>query len=282
MTAPPALDELALLEWSLYGDVLPPRTLFRGIRTLAPGQVLRVGKDGEAKNSERTTIRRTRSILRATLRMPPGRPRAPGDLGDGDGPGRDEPHQRTSEVGVMLSGGVNSGVDRGGGVAAREGAGLQLLDQGRSAIGRAAHGERGRRYARLPCRASRSTARRTGESSRTQPTTMKCRSGTCTACPYTLSRAAPRGWDLPPAFRLQPGPPPHCGHGSLSLDRCRRRFSAGYRTMSSGSFARPSIRPRARHRRTRSSPSISASRCSWWTEARVPAWSSGTAGRTSS
>jgi asparagine synthase (glutamine-hydrolysing) len=49
VTAPPALDELALLEWSLYGDVLPPRTLFRGIRTLARGHVLRVGKDGESQ-----------------------------------------------------------------------------------------------------------------------------------------------------------------------------------------------------------------------------------------
>ena len=49
VTAPPALDELALLEWSLYGDVLPPRTLFRGIQTLPAGHVLRVGKDGQTR-----------------------------------------------------------------------------------------------------------------------------------------------------------------------------------------------------------------------------------------
>ena len=49
VTGPPALDELALLEWSLYGDVLPPRTLFRGIRTLGPGYLLRVDKDGRTQ-----------------------------------------------------------------------------------------------------------------------------------------------------------------------------------------------------------------------------------------
>jgi asparagine synthase (glutamine-hydrolysing) len=51
VTAPPAVDERALLEWSLYGDVLPPRTLFRGIRNLGPGHVLRVGKDGGTQES---------------------------------------------------------------------------------------------------------------------------------------------------------------------------------------------------------------------------------------
>ncbi len=49
VTGPPALDERALLEWSLYGDVLPPRTLFRGIRTLAPGHMLRVGDNGQTQ-----------------------------------------------------------------------------------------------------------------------------------------------------------------------------------------------------------------------------------------
>jgi asparagine synthase (glutamine-hydrolysing) len=49
VTPPPALDELALLEWSFYGDLLPPRTLFRGIRTVAPGHVIRVGKDGRTR-----------------------------------------------------------------------------------------------------------------------------------------------------------------------------------------------------------------------------------------
>jgi len=43
---PPELDELALVEWALYGEVLAPRTLFRGIRSLGPGQVLEVGTEG--------------------------------------------------------------------------------------------------------------------------------------------------------------------------------------------------------------------------------------------
>jgi asparagine synthase (glutamine-hydrolysing) len=50
VTAPPVLDELALLEWSLYGDLLPPRTLFRDVHTLAPGQILKVGKDGRQQS----------------------------------------------------------------------------------------------------------------------------------------------------------------------------------------------------------------------------------------
>ncbi|HET7585371.1 MAG TPA: asparagine synthase-related protein [Gemmatimonadaceae bacterium] len=41
----PVLDEMALVEWSMYGDVLPPRTLFRGIHTLAPGHLLEIGHD---------------------------------------------------------------------------------------------------------------------------------------------------------------------------------------------------------------------------------------------
>ncbi len=44
---PPAEpDQFALMEWTLYGDVLAPRTLFRGIRSLPPGHVLEVSGDG--------------------------------------------------------------------------------------------------------------------------------------------------------------------------------------------------------------------------------------------
>lgn len=39
----PVLNELALMEWSMYGDVLPPRTLFRGIQALPVGHLLEVG-----------------------------------------------------------------------------------------------------------------------------------------------------------------------------------------------------------------------------------------------
>ena len=42
----PAPDERALLEWSLYGDLLPPRTLFRGLYSVAPGHLLEIGPDG--------------------------------------------------------------------------------------------------------------------------------------------------------------------------------------------------------------------------------------------
>lgn len=45
---PAALNERALIEWSMYGDVLPPRTLFAGIRALAPGSLLEIGREGPA------------------------------------------------------------------------------------------------------------------------------------------------------------------------------------------------------------------------------------------
>ena len=110
VTAPPALDELALLEWSLYGDLLPPRTLFRGIRTLAPGQVLRVGKDGSqqfrvyydptnsvdptryAENAARS-VPELMEMLETAIEQ--------AVLGHIDGRG---------QVGILLSGGVDSGV----------------------------------------------------------------------------------------------------------------------------------------------------------------------------
>lgn len=48
---PPVLNELALLEWSLYGDVLAPRTLFKGIETLPNGHVREIGPAGAPPES---------------------------------------------------------------------------------------------------------------------------------------------------------------------------------------------------------------------------------------
>ena len=39
-------DAIALMEWAVYGEVLAPRTLFRGIRSMAPGHRLEVDRDG--------------------------------------------------------------------------------------------------------------------------------------------------------------------------------------------------------------------------------------------
>ena len=111
VTGPPALDERALLEWSLYGDVLPPRTLFQGIRTLAPGHMLRVGDGGETREPltyyDPTTVvdparyaeyaarpaQELMDILESTMDQ--------AVMGHING---------RQEVGVMLSGGVNSAV----------------------------------------------------------------------------------------------------------------------------------------------------------------------------
>ncbi len=46
LPTPPAPDELALMEWSLYGDVLAPRTLFRGVHALPSGHQLEIAADG--------------------------------------------------------------------------------------------------------------------------------------------------------------------------------------------------------------------------------------------
>ncbi len=43
------IDEEAVEEYLTYGSVPPPRTLFRGIRKLAPGTALRIGRDGTVR-----------------------------------------------------------------------------------------------------------------------------------------------------------------------------------------------------------------------------------------
>ncbi len=48
---PPVLNELALLEWTIYGDILPPRTLFRGVDTLPIGHLREIGARGSAPES---------------------------------------------------------------------------------------------------------------------------------------------------------------------------------------------------------------------------------------
>ena len=46
----PDVDDEAVEEYLTYGSVPPPRTLFRGIRKLAPGTALRVGRDGKIRS----------------------------------------------------------------------------------------------------------------------------------------------------------------------------------------------------------------------------------------
>ena len=41
------LNRQALLEWTLYGDVLPPETLFEGVMSLPPGHLLEIEKDAK-------------------------------------------------------------------------------------------------------------------------------------------------------------------------------------------------------------------------------------------
>ncbi|MEO5913713.1 MAG: asparagine synthase (glutamine-hydrolyzing) [Luteolibacter sp.] len=45
----PVLDDAAVEEYLTYRSVPPPRTLFKGIRKLAPGTVLHIGKDGSLR-----------------------------------------------------------------------------------------------------------------------------------------------------------------------------------------------------------------------------------------
>ena len=45
----PVLDDSAVEEYLTYRSVPPPRTLFKGIRKLAPGTVLHIGKDGSLR-----------------------------------------------------------------------------------------------------------------------------------------------------------------------------------------------------------------------------------------
>ncbi len=105
---PRDLDERGLIEWSLYGDVLPPRTLFRGIRTLPPGHLLEAKSGGAshprayyrawdvvdparyAENVGRSTSE-VLDLLDAEVERA-----VVGHMGDG------------TDVGVMLSGGVDS------------------------------------------------------------------------------------------------------------------------------------------------------------------------------
>ncbi len=45
----PVLDDDAVEEYLTYRSIPPPRTLFKGVRKLAPGTVLHIGKDGSLK-----------------------------------------------------------------------------------------------------------------------------------------------------------------------------------------------------------------------------------------
>jgi asparagine synthase (glutamine-hydrolysing) len=50
MMGPPEIDEEAVEEYLTYGSVPPPRTLFRGVRKLAPGTALHVSRDGRLRS----------------------------------------------------------------------------------------------------------------------------------------------------------------------------------------------------------------------------------------
>ncbi len=109
---PAAPNEMALLEWSLYGDILPPRTLFRGIDTLPIGHFREIGAQGAAAEAQAyyditKTVDRERyaeysskspqeliDLLDQTLE------RVVGNHIEG----------QRGEVGVLLSGGVDSAV----------------------------------------------------------------------------------------------------------------------------------------------------------------------------
>jgi asparagine synthase (glutamine-hydrolysing) len=45
----PGMDDDAVEDYLTYGSVPPPRTLFRGIRKLAPGTAFRIGRDGKIR-----------------------------------------------------------------------------------------------------------------------------------------------------------------------------------------------------------------------------------------
>jgi asparagine synthase (glutamine-hydrolysing) len=112
LSGPAAPNDMALLEWSLYGDVLPPRTLFRGVDTLPNGHWREIGAVGAAPEAQAyyditKTVDRERhaeysskspqeliDLLDVTLE------RVIGNQIEG----------QQGEVGVLLSGGVDSAV----------------------------------------------------------------------------------------------------------------------------------------------------------------------------
>ncbi len=107
-----APHELALLEWSLYGDTLPPRTLFRGIETLPIGHFREVGAQGPAPEAQ-PYYEITKTVNRELYAAYSSK--SPGELIDL----LDETLERVignqiegqrGEVGVLLSGGVDSAV----------------------------------------------------------------------------------------------------------------------------------------------------------------------------
>jgi asparagine synthase (glutamine-hydrolysing) len=55
LLSPPVLNELALVEWSLYGDVLPPRTLFRGLTPCQMGTCAKSAHEDPHRSPTRTT-----------------------------------------------------------------------------------------------------------------------------------------------------------------------------------------------------------------------------------
>ena len=108
---PAAPNEMALLEWTLYGDVLPPRTLFRGVETLPIGHFREISALNASEPQAYYDITRTVDRNRYAEYSS----RSPGELVDL----LDQTLERVignqiegqrGEVGVLLSGGVDSAV----------------------------------------------------------------------------------------------------------------------------------------------------------------------------
>ena len=259
-----------------------PRTLFRGIRTLAPGHLLRVGNDGRTPESLAyydpanvvDPARYAENAARSTPELLDILESALDQAVTSHINGR-------REVGVMLSGGVDSAViatlasrhaevraynfSIGGDPRLDE---RPMADEVARLLGLplqsvAINGETYRRelahatyHNEMPLWHMHGVpihlvARRAAEDG-----TSLLLSGFSLGPLLTAATDRYR-WILPPPF----------------LDRVPARLgSFEGRLFGCGAFSS----------RTPSSPSISAWRYSWWTEARVPVWSTGITGRTSS
>lgn len=108
----PVLNEMALLEWSLYGDVLAPRTLFRGIHALPTGHQLEVGAQARMRESQAyyDIMKVVDPVRYADLAA-----KSPAEImtildETLDRVIRGQVEGRDGDVGVLLSGGVDSAV----------------------------------------------------------------------------------------------------------------------------------------------------------------------------
>ena len=108
----PVLNEMALMEWSLYGDVLAPRTLFRGIHALPDGHLLEVGT--QARKLESQAYYDVMNVV-DPVRYADLAARSPAEImrildETLDRVVRGQIEGQRGDVGVLLSGGVDSAV----------------------------------------------------------------------------------------------------------------------------------------------------------------------------